>query len=275
MKSVRELKLLANDNRKRIVEMVYRGKAGHPGGSLSIIDILTAIYELDVDVKATPRSRVIMSKGHAVPAQYAVLNSKGIVKDEELAGFRGINSRLQGHPHIVDIPEVDASTGLLGQGLSWAVGVAIAKRNDKETNRVYAVVGDGELHEGQIWEAVMQAAHYKLSNLVLIVDYNKLSSSGPVNHVINVDSVSDRLKVFGFNTIEIDGNDMQQVVGALMIAFTEKKQPIAIIANTVKGKDVSFMENNPKWHSNPLTDVEYATAIQELNAVKEAILNGF
>lgn len=271
MKSIKELRLLANDNRKRIVEMVYKGKAGHPGGSLSIIDIMTAIYELDVDLNAKERSRVVMSKGHAVPAQYAVLHSKGIIKDEELAGFRGINSRLQGHPHIVDIPEVDATTGLLGQGLSVAVGMAIAKRNNKETKRVYAIVGDGELHEGQIWEAAMQAAHYKLNNLVLIVDYNKLSSSGPVNEVINVDSVSDRMKVFGFKTIEIDGNNMNQVVGALQIAFAEKDQPIAIVANTIKGKDVSYMENNPKWHSNPLTDAEYETAIHDLNKVREAL----
>lgn len=271
MKNIKELKLLANENRKKIVEMVYKAKAGHPGGSLSIIDILTAIYELDVDLTKETRSRVILSKGHAVPAQYAILNGKGIIKDEELPTFRSINSRLQGHPHIVDIPEVDCTTGLLGQGVSLAVGMAIAKRNNKETNRVYAIVGDGELHEGQIWEAVMQASHYKLNNLVMIVDYNKLSSSGPVNEVINVDSVSDKLKVFGFNTIEIDGNNMEQVVGALEIAMVEKEKPVAIVANTIKGRGISYMENNPKWHSGALTDEEYEIAINDLNKVREAI----
>ncbi|MBM6837593.1 transketolase, partial [Clostridium saudiense] len=202
---------------------------------------------------------------------YAILNSKGIISDKELVTFRSVNSRLQGHPHIVDIPEVDSTTGLLGQGLSLAIGMAIAKRNDKENNRVYAVVGDGELHEGQIWEAVMQASHYKLNNLIMIVDYNKLSSSGPVNEVINVDSISDKLKVFGFNTIEIDGNNMEQVVGALNIAFEEKEKPIAIIANTIKGKGVSYMENNPKWHSGALTDEEYEIAIRDLNKIGEGI----
>lgn len=271
MKNIKELKILANENRKKIIEMVYKAKAGHPGGSLSIIDVLTAIYELDVDLTAERRSTVVLSKGHTVPAQYAILNGKGIIKDEELSTFRSVNSRLQGHPHIVDIPEVDSTTGLLGQGLSLAVGMAIAKRNDKETNRVYAIVGDGELHEGQIWEAVMQASHYKLNNLVMIVDYNKLSSSGPVNEVINVDSVSDKLKVFGFNTIEIDGNNMEQVVGALNIAFEEKDKPIAIVANTVKGKGVSYMENNPKWHSGALTDEEHEIAINDLNVIREVI----
>ncbi|MGG7174821.1 transketolase [Clostridium neonatale] len=271
MKSIKELKLLANDNRKRIIEMIYRAKAGHPGGSLSIIDILTAIYELDVDFKNEKRSRVVLSKGHAVPAQYAILNYKGIIGDEELATFRHVDSRLQGHPHIVDIPEVDSTTGLLGQGLSLAIGMAMAKRNDNEDNRVYAIVGDGELHEGQIWEGIMQAAHYKLNNLVMIVDYNKLSSSGPVNEVIRVDSVSDKLKVFGFNTIEINGNDMEQVVGALEVAINEKEKPTAIIANTIKGKDVSFMENNPKWHSGALTDDEYKIAMNDINKVREEI----
>ncbi len=271
MEDIKELKILANQNRKKIIEMVYKAHAGHPGGSLSIIDILTAIYEIDVNLNSQKRSRVVLSKGHTVPAQYAILNNKGIINDEELETFRSVNSRLQGHPHIVDIPEVDSTTGLLGQGLSLAIGMAIAKRNDKEGNRVYAIVGDGELHEGQIWEAVMQASHYKLNNLIMIVDYNKLSSSGPVNEVINVDSVSDKLKVFGFNTIEIDGNNMEQVVGALNIALEEKSKPIAIIANTIKGKGVSYMENNPKWHSGALTDEEYEIAVRDLNKIGEEI----
>ena len=269
MREIKELKLLANTNRKKIIEMIYRAKAGHPGGSLSIIDILTAIYEIDVDLTKERRSRVVLSKGHTVPAQYAILNGKGVISDEELSTFRSVNSRLQGHPHIVDVAEVDSTTGLLGQGLSLGIGMAIAKRNNKESNRVYVVVGDGELHEGQIWEAVMQASHYKLNNLIMIIDYNKLSSSGPVNEVINVDSVSDKLKVFGFNTIEIDGNNMEQVVGALEVAMEEKERPVAIVANTIKGKGVSFMENNPKWHSGALTDEEYQIAMKDLKNSKE------
>lgn len=274
MRDIKELKLLANTNRKKIIEMIYRAKAGHPGGSLSIIDILTAIYELDVDLTKERRSRVVLSKGHTVPAQYAILNGKGVISDEELSTFRSVNSRLQGHPHIVDVAEVDSTTGLLGQGLSLGIGMAIAKRNNKESNRVYVVVGDGELHEGQIWEAVMQASHYKLNNLIMIVDYNKLSSSGPVNEVINVDSVSDKLKVFGFNTLEIDGNNMEQVVGALEVAMEEKERPVAIVANTIKGKGVSFMENNPKWHSGALTDEEYQIAMKDLKNSKEEMQNG-
>ena len=172
MRDIKELKLLANTNRKKIIEMIYRAKAGHPGGSLSIIDILTAIYEIDVDLTKERRSRVVLSKGHTVPAQYAILNGKGVISDEELSTFRSVNSRLQGHPHIVDVAEVDSTTGLLGQGLSLGIGMAIAKRNNKESNRVYVVVGDGELHEGQIWEAVMQASHYKLNNLIMIINYH-------------------------------------------------------------------------------------------------------
>lgn len=274
MSKIKNLKLKANNNRKSIIDMIYKAKAGHPGGSLSIIDILTAIYELDVDFNEERRSRVVLSKGHTAPAQYAVLEDKGVISKDEFKTFRHVNSRLQGHPHIVDVPETDATTGLLGQGLSIGVGMAIAKKYNKDTNRVYAIVGDGELHEGQIWEAIMQAAHYKLNNLVLVVDYNKLSSSGPVNEVINVDSVSKKLSAFDFNTIEIDGNNMEQVVAALEIAKNEKEKPVAIIANTIKGKGISFMENNAAWHSGALNDEQYSIACKDLNTLEEMIING-
>ena len=264
MRDIKELEKLANENRKRIINMIYKAKSGHSGGALSIIDMLTAIYEIDVNLNENPRSRVVLSKGHTVPAQYAILNSKGIIKDEEMSTLRKINSRLQGHPSIKDIPEVDATTGLLGQGLSIAVGIAIAKRNNNDNHHVYAIVGDGEMQEGQIWEAMMQAAHYKLNNLILIIDYNKLSSYGDVNQSMNLEPLKQKVEAFNFHTIEIDGNDMEQVVNALYESYEVKDKPIAIICNTIKGKGVSFMENNPKWHNGEISDEEYKIAMQDL-----------
>ena len=267
MKSIKELKLLANENRKKIIEIVYQANAGHPGGSLSCIDILTAIYENYVHFGESQRSKVILSKGHAVPAQYAILNGKGIISDEELKTFRKINSRLQGHPHIIDISEIDATTGLLGQGLSLGVGVALAKKATKDPNRVFVIVGDGELAEGQIWEAALQAAQYNLSNLVMILDSNKLSSNGPVKDVMNIESVSDKFKAFNWQTCEIDGHNMQEILDTLEKSKNETTKPVAIIANTVKGKGVSFMENNPKWHSGAISDEEYIIAIEDLDRI--------
>ena len=274
MLSVKELKLLANENRRKIIQMIYEAKtAGHTGGSLSIIDILTAIYEIDVDFSKKDRSKVVLSKGHAVPAQYAELCTKGIIQKDELKTFRNINSRLQGHPHVLDIPEVDATTGLLGQGLSVAVGMAIVKKNKMEDNHVYAILGDGELQEGQIWESLLQAAHYKLDNLIVVIDYNKLSSSGPVNKVINLEPLVEKIKAFNFHTIEINGNDMKEILPALNEAYEVKGMPIAIIANTVKGKGISYMENNPKWHSGAISDEEYKVAMSDLDKTKEEIEN--
>ena len=265
MKDIKELEKLANENRKRIINMIYKAKSGHSGGALSIIDMLTAIYEIDVNFNEKPRSRVVLSKGHTVPAQYAILNSKGIIKDEEMSTLRKINSRLQGHPSIKDIPEVDATTGLLGQGLSIAVGMAIAKRNKNDNHHVYAIVGDGEMQEGQIWEAMMQAAHYKLNNLILIIDYNKLSSYGDVNQSMNLEPLKQKVDSFNFHTIEIDGNNMEQVVKALYEAYNVQDKPVAIICNTIKGKGVSFMENNPKWHNGEISDEEYKIAMHDLD----------
>ena len=264
MRDIKELEKLANENRKRIINMIYKAKSGLSGGSLSIIDMLTAIYEIDVNFNENPRSRVVLSKGHTVPAQYAILNSKGIIKDEEMSTLRKINSRLQGHPSIKDIPEVDATTGLLGQGLSIAVGMAIAKRNKNDNHHVYAIVGDGEMQEGQIWEAMMQAAHYKLNNLILIIEYNKLSAYGDVNQSMNLEPLKQKVEAFNFHTIGIDGNNMKQVVNALYESYEVKDKPIAIICNTIKGKGVSFMENNPKWHNAEISDEEYKIAMQDL-----------
>lgn len=269
MIDIENLKRLANENRKRIVRMVHDAKAGHPGGSLSVIDILTAIYEMDVDFNLENRSKVVLSKGHTVPAQYAELCSKGIINEEELSTFRKVNSRLQGHPYTGTIPEVDATTGLLGQGLSIAVGMAIAKKNNKDNHHVYAILGDGEMQEGQIWESLLQAAHYKLDNLIVVIDYNKLSSFDNVNESMNLEPLADKIKAFNFHVIEIDGNNMEQVVEALNEAFTIKDKPIAIISNTIKGKGVSFMENNPKWHSGAISDEEYEIAMKDLERTEE------
>ncbi|MEI3401615.1 MAG: transketolase [Clostridia bacterium] len=269
MVDIENLKKLANKNRKTIIEMIHTAKAGHPGGSLSVIDILTAIYEIDVDFNSEKRSKVILSKGHAVPAQYAELYSKGIILKEELNTFRKINSRLQGHPYTGTIPEVDATTGLLGQGLSIAVGMAIAKKNNDDNNHVYAILGDGEMQEGQIWESLLQAAHYKLDNLIVIIDYNKLSSYDNVNESTNLEPLADKIKAFNFHVIEIDGNDMEQIVKALNEAYAISGMPTVIISNTIKGKGVSFMENNPKWHSGAISNEEYEIAIRELERAEE------
>ena len=269
MIDIENLKKLANENRKRIVRMIHDAKAGHPGGSLSVIDMLTAIYEIDVDFNSENRSKVVLSKGHTVPAQYAVLCSKGIIPEEELSTFRKVNSRLQGHPYTGTIPEVDATTGLLGQGLSIAVGMAIAKKNNNDNHHVYAILGDGEMQEGQIWESLLQAAHYKLDNLIVVIDYNKLSSFDNVNESMNLEPLEDKIKAFNFHVIEIDGNSMEQVVDALNEAFTIKDKPIVIISNTIKGKGVSFMENNPKWHSGAISDEEYEIAMKDLERTEE------
>lgn len=264
MDNVEKIERLANENRKRIVNSIYKSGAGHIGGALSMIDFLTTIYEMDVDLTKKERSKVILSKGHAVAAQYAILNEKGIIKDEEMETFRHCNSRLQGHPSIASIPEVDATTGLLGQGLSLGVGSAIAKKMKNDPNRVYVFVGDGELVEGQIWEAMLQAAHYKLDNLVMVFDYNKLSSSGPVNESINLESVSDKFKAFNFTTYEIDGHNIAQILNTLEAIKRNSGKPHAVISHTIKGKGVSFMENEPKWHSLAPSKEEYDRAIDEL-----------
>ena len=273
MTDIKQLKLTANRNRKRIVEMVYQAGVGHVGGALSVIDLLTAIYELEVDFNEEKRTRVVLSKGHATPALYAELAQKGIIDEKDFPTFRQINSRLQGHPYTCDIPQVDATTGLLGQGFSTALGMALVKKREQDPHRVYAIAGDGETQEGQIWEALMMAAHYKLDNLVYIFDYNKLSSGHPTNEVINLEPLADKLAAFNYHVIVIDGNDMEQVVDALKEVGTVSGRPVAIVANTVKGKGVSFMENVPKWHSSGMTDAEYEIAMRDLSAREEEICN--
>ncbi len=264
MLSAGELQILANENRKAIIEMIHTAGAGHPGGSLSVIDILTAVYATDVDLTQSRRSRVILSKGHAVPAQYAILHRCGILKDEEMGTLRQLDSRLQGHPCTHRLPEVDATTGLLGQGLSIGIGMALAKRSTGDPHRVYVICGDGEMNEGQIWEAAAQAAHYRLGNLILIVDENKLSSSGATSEVMNNRDLARKFAAFGWQAERIDGHDMSSILTALERARAWQDGPYALIAETVKGKGVSFMENNVAYHSSGIPGDQYTRAMADL-----------
>lgn len=264
MLSATQLQKQANQNRRVIVEMIHTANSGHPGGSLSVIDLLTAVYATDVDLTQKQRSKVVLSKGHAAPALYAVLHQHGILADEEMKTLRTMDSRLQGHPCTQRLPEVDATTGLLGQGLSIGIGMAIAKRDTGDNHRVYVICGDGEMNEGQIWEAAGQAVHYGLNNLICIVDKNGLALSGTTQHVMSNGDLQAKFSSFGWQAETIDGHDMQQILDALARARAWQDGPYAIIANTVKGKGVSFMENNVSYHSSGIAGELYAQAVQEL-----------
>lgn len=255
--------------RKNILEMIYTASSGHPGGALSCADILTALYfsEMKVDrnnPKDENRDRFVLSKGHASAALYATLAEKGFIPKEDLLGFRNINSILQGHPDMKKISGVDMSTGSLGQGLSVANGMAMAGKLDNKTYRVYCLMGDGEIEEGQIWEAAMTASHYQLDNLCAIVDNNNLQIDGKVTEVMNVHPIDEKFKSFGFHVINIDGNKIDEILNAFTEARTIKGKPTAIIAKTIKGKGISFMENQVGWHGKAPSKEEYETAIQEL-----------
>lgn len=255
--------------RKNILEMIYTASSGHPGGALSCADILTALYfsEMKVDrnnLKDENRDRFVLSKGHASAALYATLAEKGFIPKEDLLGFRNINSTLQGHPDMKKISGVDMSTGSLGQGLSVANGMAMAGKLDNKTYRVYCLMGDGEIEEGQIWEAAMTASHYQLDNLCAIVDNNNLQIDGKVTEVMNVHPIDEKFKSFGFHVINIDGNKIDEILNAFTEARTIKGKPTAIIAKTIKGKGISFMENQVGWHGKAPSKEEYETAIQEL-----------
>ncbi|HEX3031788.1 MAG TPA: transketolase [Bacillota bacterium] len=241
--------------RKHIVRMITEAKSGHPGGSLSAADIVATLYfhEMKLDA-AHPddanRDRFVLSKGHAAPVLYAALAEKGFFPAEELLTLRKINSRLQGHPDMKKVPGVDMSTGSLGQGLSAANGMALAGKLDGRTYRVYALLGDGELQEGQVWEAAMLAAHYQLDNLVAFVDHNHLQIDGNVEKVMSPEPVAEKWRAFGWNVLEIDGHNIPQIVEALETARQTKGKPTMIVAETIKGKGVSFMENQAGWHGN-------------------------
>ena len=268
---INELKKIATKVRLGVLEGTHAAASGHPGGSLSITDILTYLYfeEMNVDVnnpKWEDRDRFVLSKGHTAPALYSVLAQKGFFSTDEIKTLRNINSFLQGHPDMKGTPGVDMSTGSLGLGFSAACGMALAGKIDGKDYRVYAAVGDGESQEGQIWEACMFAAHYKLDNLCLIIDWNGLQIDGPVAEVMNPTPHDKKLEAFGFNVISIDGHDFEQIDAAFKAARATKGKPTAIIAKTVKGKGVSFMENQVSWHGSAPNDEQYEKAIAELTA---------
>lgn len=263
-----DLKKHAKNIRKNIVDMVYKASSGHPGGALSITDILTALYfkEMNIDVKnpkLDTRDRLILSKGHASAGLYAALAEKGFLKKEELINFRKLDSILQGHPDMKKVPGVDMTSGSLGQGLSVANGMALSGKLDKKDYRVYCIVGDGEIEEGQIWEAAMAASHYKLDNLCLIVDNNNLQIDGKITEVMSSYPIDEKFEKFGFHTINIDGHNFDEIINALKEAKTIKEKPTAIIAKTIKGKGVSFMEDNGAWHGKAPNDEQYAIAMKE------------
>ena len=267
--NVSELKKIANEVRIGIIEEVYNAQSGHPGGALSVADILTVLYfnEMNIDEKKPDmqnRDRLVLSKGHASPALYSVLANKGFFSKEELKTFRKIDSNLQGHPDKNKVKGVDMTTGSLGQGLSAANGMALAGKLDKLNYRVYCILGDGELEEGQVWEAAMTSHHYKLDNLCVIVDNNNLQIDGKVEEVMNIYPIADKFKSFGFETIQIDGHNITQIIEAFGKAKKVKDRPTAIIAKTVKGKGVSYMENQAGWHGKAPNEDEYKRAINEL-----------
>ena len=265
----KELEKKAKEIRRGIIEQVYKAQSGHPGGSLSIADVMTVLYfdELNVDIKNPlweDRDRVVLSKGHCCPALYSCLANKGFFDISELGSFRKIESKLQGHPDMRKVPGVDMSTGSLGQGLSCAVGMALAGKLDKKDYRVYCILGDGEIEEGQVWEAAMSASKYKLDNLCVIVDNNNLQIDGTIEEVGGLNKIDEKFKSFGFQIINIDGHNIEEIKSAFEVAKNVKEKPVCIIAKTIKGKGVSFMENKKEWHGKAPSEEQYKIAIEEL-----------
>jgi transketolase len=267
----KQLQITACKIRMGIIESTYGAKAGHPGGSLSATEMFTYLYfkEMNIDPKNPKwedRDRFVLSKGHTTPGLYSTLAHRGFFPVEDLPTFRHIDSYLQGHPNMNTVPGVDMSTGSLGQGVSVAVGMAKGAKHTGKQNRVYTLLGDGEIQEGQVWEACMAAAHYDLDNLCVIVDNNGLQIDGDIADVMSPYPIVGKLEAFGFHVIAIDGHDFDAIEAALNEAKTVKGQPSAIVMKTVKGKDVSYMENNAGWHGKAPNDAEYAQAMAELKA---------
>ena len=272
------LEKIVNNVRMDILEEVYNAKSGHIGGAFSIADILTVLYfnEMNIDAKipdSPDRDRLVLSKGHASAALYAVLAEKGYIDKEELKTFRNIESNLQGHPDMNKVPGVDMTTGSLGQGLSAANGMALSSKLDSRGYRVYCILGDGELQEGQVWEAAMTAEKYQLDNLCVIVDANELQLTDSTMNVkgINYNDIEQKFRAFGFQTVVIDGHNIESIIRALTIAEMTKGKPTAIICKTIKGKGVSFMENQVDWHGKAPNEEEYEMAVKELKQEAEKI----
>ncbi len=270
---IKELQEKARIVRNGIIDEVYSAQSGHPGGSLSVADILTVLYfnEMNVDEKNPKwedRDRLVLSKGHCSPALYSVLANRGFFPIEDLKTFRNINSYLQGHPDMKKIPGVDMTTGSLGQGLSAANGMAIAGKLDNKNYRVYCILGDGEIEEGQVWEAAMTSNKYKLDNLCVIVDNNNLQIDGKISDVMSPYPIDEKFKAFGFKIICIDGNDIEEILSAFEVAKNVKGQPVCIIASTIKGKGVSFMEDQAGWHGKAPNEEQYNQAIKDLGGAR-------
>ena len=268
-KSKEELEEIAKKVRLGIMDAVYYGKSGHPGGSLSIADILTVLYfdEMNIDNENPnweDRDRLVLSKGHCSPALYSCLANRGYFPVEDLKTFRNINSYLQGHPDRKHIPGVDMSTGSLGQGLSSANGMAISAKLDKKDYRVYCILGDGEIEEGQVWEAAMTANKYKLDNLCVIIDNNNLQIDGTIDEVMSAKPIDDKFRSFGFEIIKIDGHNMEEIKSAFEVARNVKEKPVCIIANTIKGNGVKFMENQVDWHGKAPNEEQYKEAVNDI-----------
>ena len=273
---LKELDLIAVKIRTHIIEMLYRAKSGHPGGSLSAVEAMVALYFHHMHInpknpKDPDRDRFILSKGHAAPTLYAILAELGYFHTDELLYLRQINHMLQGHPVCTHIPGVEASTGSLGHGLSFGNGVALAGYLDKKTYRVYVLLGDGETDEGQIWEAAAAASHYKLDNLCALLDRNYLQIDGNTEDVMKLESIRRRWEAFGWNVIEVNGHNIGEIIDALLLASDHKHQPTIIILNTVKGKGVSFMENNIDFHGVAPNEMEYKLAMKELAEQQRAL----
>lgn len=266
----KELEIYATKIRMGIIEGTYNAKAGHPGGSLSAADVFAYLYEKEMRVdpknpKWDDRDRLVLSKGHCAPGLYAALAYKGFFPVEDLKTLRHIDSYLQGHPNMNTVPGVDMSTGSLGQGISVAVGMAKGVKYLGKDVNIYSVLGDGEIEEGQVWEAMMFANQYKLDNLCIIIDCNGLQIDGPCSEVMSAEPIDEKVKAFGFDVITIDGNDFDEIEKAFD-AFHKSTKPFAIIMNTVKGKGVSYMENQVGWHGKAPNEEEYNIAMAELNA---------
>ena len=268
---IKSLQAIACKVRMGVIEGTHGAKAGHPGGSMSAADMFTYLYfkEMNIDPadpKNENRDRFVLSKGHTAPGLYATLAHRGFFPVEDLPTLRHIDSYLQGHPNMNTVPGVDMSTGSLGQGISVAAGMALGAKHQGKSYRVYTLLGDGEIQEGQVWEACMFSAHYKLDNLCVIVDNNGLQIDGPVDKVMSPYPIDEKLKAFGFHVEVIDGHDYNQIEAALNTAKTVKGRPTAIVMHTTKGKGVSFMEGQASWHGKAPNDEEYAIAMGELKA---------
>ena len=273
---VSELKQIANEVRKGIITAVHSAKSGHPGGSLSAADIMTYLYfeEMNVDPeepKKADRDRFVLSKGHVAPALYSTLAQRGFFPKEYLVQLRKTGSYLQGHPDMKGTAGVDMSSGSLGQGISVAVGMALSAGLSGESYRVYTLLGDGEIQEGQVWEAAMFAGFRKLDNLVVIVDNNNLQIDGPVDEVCSPYPIDEKFKAFNFHVINVDAHDFTELARAFEEARNTKGQPTAIIAKSIKGKGVSFMENNVKWHGSAPNDEEFKIAMADLEKIGESL----